>query len=57
MNRIINAILAVLILYGSGHITKEAVIGIEKIVFKRIKKGLSKSEPFAQKLTGTKLNF
>ena len=57
MSKIIDTILVVTFLLGSSYATKELVIGIEEMAVRRIKKGLSKSEPFAQQLTGTKLNF
>ena len=57
MNTIVNLIITALFLLGSGYAAKELLFTVEKAAIKRIDKGLSKSEPFAQKLTGKKLNF
>ena len=57
MNAIVNLIITVLLLLGTGYTAKKILFSIEKTMVKRIDKGLSKSEPFAQKLTGKKLDF
>ncbi|USN48024.1 MAG: hypothetical protein H6626_02740 [Pseudobdellovibrionaceae bacterium] len=57
MNTIVNLIMTIMFLLGSGYAAKELLFNVEKAAIKRIDKGLSKSEPFAQKLTGKKLPF
>lgn len=57
MNTIVNLIIAIMFALGSGYAAKQLLFSVEKAAIERIDKGLSKSEPFAQKLTGTKLNF
>jgi len=57
MNTIVNLSITALFLLGSGYAAKEILFTVEKAAIKRIDKGLSKSEPFAQKLTGKKLSF
>jgi len=57
MNTIVNLIMTIMFLLGSGYAAKELLFSVEKAAIKRIDKGLSKSEPFAQKLTGKKLPF
>ena len=57
MNTIVNLIITIMFLLGSGYAAKELLYTVEKAAIKRIDKGLSKSEPFAQKLTGKKLDF
>ena len=57
MDNIVNSIIAVLFLLGSGYTAKKILFSVEKTALERISKGLSKSEPFAQKLTEKKLDF
>lgn len=57
MNTIVNLIITLMFVLGSGYAAKEFLFNVEKAAIKRIDKGLSKSEPFAQKLTGEKLPF
>jgi hypothetical protein len=57
MNTIVNLIMTIMLLLGSGYAAKELLYNVEKAAIKRIDKGLSRSEPFAQKLTGKKLPF
>ena len=57
MNTIVNLIITLMFALGSGYVAKELLFSVEKAAIKRIDKGLSKSEPFAQKLTGKKLDF
>ena len=57
MNTIVNLLITTLFLLGSGYAAKELLFTVEKATIKRIDKGLSKSEPFAQKLTGKTLSF
>jgi len=57
MSSIVNLLITTLFLLGSGHAAKELLFTVEKAAIKRIDKGLSKSEPFAQKLTGKALGF
>lgn len=57
MNTIVNLIITLMFALGSGYAAKELLFNVEKAAIKRIEKGLSKSEPFAQKLTGKKLSF
>jgi hypothetical protein len=57
MNTIVNLIITALFALGSGYAAKELLFNVEKTAIKRIDKGLSKSEPFAQKLCDCKLNF
>ena len=57
MNAIVNLLITTLFLLGSGYAAKELLFTVEKAAIKRIDKGLSKSEPFAQKLTGKTLSF
>lgn len=57
MNTIVNLIITLMFALGSGYAAKELLFNVEKAAIKRIDKGLSKSEPFAQKLTGKKLPF
>ncbi len=51
MNTIVNLLIATLLLFGSGYAAKELLFTVEKAAIKRLDKGLSKSESFAQKLT------
>jgi len=57
MNAIVNLLITTLFLLGSGYAAKELLFTVEKAAIKRIDRGLSKSEPFAQKLTGKTLGF
>jgi len=57
MSTIVNLIISIMFLFGTGYAAKEFFFNIEKTAVQRIDKGLSKSEPFAQKLTGKKLLF
>ena len=57
MSTIVNQIISIMFLFGTGYAVKEFFFNVEKTAIKKIDKGLSKSEPFAQKLTGTKLNY
>ena len=57
MDNIVNSIIMVLFLMGTGHAAKKILFSVEKTAIERIGKGLSKSEPFAQKLTGMELDF
>ncbi len=57
MNTIVNLIITVMSALGYGYAAKQLLFTVEKAAIKRIDKGLSKSEPFAQKLTGKKLDF
>ena len=57
MNTIVNLIITVLFLLSSGYAAKGLLFTVEEAAIKRIDKGLSKSEHFAQKLTGKKLDF
>ena len=57
MSTIVNLIISIMFLFGTGYAVKEFFFGVEQAAIKRVDKGLSKSEPFAQKLTGKKLNF
>ena len=57
MNTIVNLIITLMFAIGSGYAAKELLFNVEKAAIKRIDKGLSKSEPFAQKLTGKRLPF
>ncbi len=57
MNTIVNLIITLMFVLGSGYAAKEFLFNVEKAAIKRIDKGLSKSEPFAQKLTGKRLPF
>ena len=57
MDNIVNSIIMVLFLMGTGHAAKKILFSVEKTAIERIGKGLSKSEPFAQKLTGMELGF
>ena len=57
MNTIVNLIMAAMVALGSGYAAKELFFNVEKAAVERIDKGLSKSEPFAQKLCDCKLPF
>lgn len=57
MNTIVNLILAALLTLGSGYAAHKFLFEVQKTAVKRIHKGLSKTEPFTQKLTGEKLPF
>lgn len=57
MNTIFNPVISILFLLGSRYVAKEVMFTVEKGAVKRISEGFSKSEPFAQKLMGTKLPF
>jgi hypothetical protein len=57
MNSLINIIFLLLLTLGVGPAVKDFYLEIENTALKRIKKGLSRTEPFAQQLTGTKLTF
>ena len=57
MTKVVNMILAALFLLGSGYSAKKLLFEIEKETLRTVKKGLSKSEPFAERLTGKKLPF
>ncbi len=57
MNTIVNLLIATLLLLGSGYAAKKLLFTVEKAAIKRLDKRLSKSESFAQKLTGIKLDF
>ena len=57
MNTIVNLIITLMFALGSGYAAKELLFDVEKTAIERIDKGLSKSEPFAQKLCGCKLPF
>lgn len=57
MSTLINLIIVTLFALSTVHIANKILLAVERTAIKRIEKGLSKSEPFAQKLTGTKLNF
>ncbi|MCJ8275981.1 MAG: hypothetical protein HRT44_01295 [Bdellovibrionales bacterium] len=57
MNTIVNLIITALFTLGSGYAVKELFFNVERTAIKRIDKGLSKSEPFAQKLCDCKLPF
>jgi len=57
MGQIVNLIISVLLLFGSGYAAKKLLFTVEKEAIQTIKKGLSKSEPFAQRLTGKHLDF
>lgn len=49
--------LSIMFALGSGYAATELLFRVEKAAIKRIDKGLSKSEPFAQKLCDCKLAF
>ncbi|MCB0367930.1 MAG: hypothetical protein KDD45_00465 [Bdellovibrionales bacterium] len=57
MSTVVNLIISIMFLMGTGYAVKEFFFNVEKTAVQRIDKGLSKSEPFAQKLTGIKLGF
>ena len=57
MNAIVSLVTTVLLLYGSGYAAKALFSTVQEITVKRIKKGLSSSEAFAQQLTRKKLKF
>jgi hypothetical protein len=57
MNTIVNLIMAAMFALGTGYTAKELLFNVEKAAVERIDKGLSKSEPFAQKLCGCRLPF
>jgi hypothetical protein len=57
MNSIVNLIITAMFILGSGYTAKKFLYDTKKAAIKRVGKGLSKSEPFAQKLTGEKLPF
>ena len=56
MEKIVNTILIALLSLGTGYSVKKFFNKTDEVTFKRIKKGLSSSEAFAQRLTGQKLN-
>ncbi len=57
MHIIVNSIIVAMFAFGSGYAVKSLFFEIEKTAVKRIDKGLSKSEPFAQKLCSCRLPF
>ena len=57
MEKIVNLILITLLSLGTGYSVKKFFNKTEEATLKRIKKGLSSSEKFAQRLTGQKLNY
>lgn len=57
MNTIVNLVITLIFILGSGYTIKKLLFSVEKTAIKRIDKGLSKSEPFIQKMTGKKLPF
>ena len=57
METFIKIIINTSLLLGSGYCTKKLLFDVEKRATNRIEKGLSSSEGFAKKLTGTKLPF
>ena len=57
METFIKIIINISLLFGSGYCAKKLLFNVEKMAADRIEKGLSPSEPFARKLTGTKLPF
>jgi|GEM_PF-2610730 len=57
MEKIVNTILIALLSLGTGYSVKKFFNKTEEVTLKRIKKGLSKSEGFAQRLSGEKLNY
>ncbi len=57
MHLIVNSIIVAVFAMGSGYAVKSLFFEIEKTAVKRIDKGLSKSEPFAQKLCSCRLPF
>ena len=57
MNTIVNLIITLMFTLGSGYAARELLFDVQKTAIKSIDKGLSKSEPFAQKLCGCKLPF
>lgn len=57
MGKIVNLIIAAIIIYGSGYSVKNLFFEVRKATIQKVEKGLSPSEPFAQKLTNQKLPF
>jgi prefoldin subunit 5 len=57
MNSIVNLIITAIFILGSGYTAKKFLCDTKKAAIERIDKGLSKLEPFAQKLTDEKLPF
>ena len=57
MGTFIKIIINLSLIFGSGYCAKKLLFNIEKMATNRIEKGLSSSEQFARKLTGTKLPF
>jgi hypothetical protein len=57
LNTIVNLIITLMFTLGSGYAARELLFDVQKTAIKSIDKGLSKSEPFAQKLCGCKLPF
>ena len=57
METFIKIIINTSLIFGSGYCIKKLLFNIEKMAINRIEKGLSPSEQFARKLTGTKLPF
>ena len=57
MKNIVDLFITAILLMGTGYAAKEVLFSIEKAAIKKIHKGLSSSESFANKLTGDKLNF
>lgn len=57
MDKIVNSVIFLLFVWGASEAAESLFFQIEKTAIERIAKGLSKSEPFAQQLTGYKLPF
>ena len=57
METFIKIIINTSLIFGSGYCAKKLLFNVEKMATKRIEKGLSPSEQFTRKLTGTKLSF
>ena len=57
MNRFIDALFALMILFGSGYALKKAVIHVRNAVIVKVHKGLPKMQPFTEKMTGKKSLF
>ena len=57
MNTIVNLLIIAILSLGSGYAVKEFLSSVEKTSIEKVDQGLSRSEAFAQKLTGEELRF
>jgi hypothetical protein len=57
MSTIVNLLIIAILTLGSWYAGKELLSSVEKVCIEKVDRGLSRSESFAQKLTGEKLSF